>query len=146
MPFLWDAIYFGCYFCEVVFLKRGAPFLYDTCYLQTTFILGRGGLVSESLWGIAASECLIVYYFSLDFFVWLLWYFKANCDICLYFKVWLLNICNSGAVVFNMLATSNWCANLCFFYQHYQPGKATSQVSVLMIEYLVVVSFELWMV
>ena len=32
------------------------------------------------------------------------------------------------------------------FEQHYQPGKTTSQVSVLMVEYLVVVYFELWMV
>ena len=62
------------------------------------------------------------------------------------FTVWLVNINNSGTVVFNMLATSKSRANICFFNQHYQPGKITSQVSVLMIEYLVAVSFELWMV
>ena len=33
-----------------------------------------------------------------------------------------------------------------FFDQHYQQGKMTSQVSVLIIEYLASVSFELWMV
>ena len=27
MPFLWDAIYVGCHFCEVIFLIRGVPFL-----------------------------------------------------------------------------------------------------------------------
>ena len=48
--------------------------------------------------------------------------------------------------MFNMLATSKSRANICFFNQHYQPGKITSQVLVLMIEYLVAVSFELWMV
>ena len=47
-----------------------------------------------------------------------------------------------------MLATSNSYGNICFFDQHYQPGKINSQVSVLMIEYLVAVSYELklWMV
>ena len=42
-----------------------------------------------------------------------------------------------------MLATSKSCGNICFFDQHDLPG---SQVSVLIIEYLVAVSFELWMV
>ena len=45
-----------------------------------------------------------------------------------------------------MLATSNSSGNIYFFDQHYQPGKMTSQVSTLMIEYLAAVSFELWMV
>ena len=52
---------------------------------------------------------------------------------------------NSGAAVFNMLATSKLCGNIWFFDQNYQPGKTNSYVSVLMIEYLVAVSFELWM-
>ena len=33
-----------------------------------------------------------------------------------------------------------------FIDQHYQRGKITSQVSVLMTVYLVAVSYELWMV
>ena len=45
-----------------------------------------------------------------------------------------------------MLATNKSCENIYFSNQHYQRGKITSQVSVLMMEYLVGVSFELWMV
>ena len=67
-----------------------------------------------------------------------------NSFLC--FTAWLLNINNLGEAVFNMLATSKSCGNICFFDQHYQPGTITSQVSVLMIEYLVAVSFELSMV
>ena len=63
--------------------------------------------------------------------------------IFLCFIVWLVNRNNSGAAVFNMLASSKSCGNKFLFDQHYQPGKLTSQVSVLMIEYLVSVSFEL---
>ena len=48
--------------------------------------------------------------------------------------------------MFNILATSKSCGDICIFDQHYQPGKVTSQDSVLMIEYLVPVAFELWMV
>ena len=33
-----------------------------------------------------------------------------------------------------------------FFDQNYQPGKLTSQVADLMIEYLAAGSFQLWMV
>ena len=51
----------------------------------------------------------------------------------------------SEASVFNMLATSKSPWNICFFDQHYQPGKTTSQVSVLMIECLSAASYELWM-
>ena len=50
------------------------------------------------------------------------------------------------AEVLHMLTTRKSFGNVCFFDQHYQPFKITSQVSVLMTEYLVVVSFELWMV
>ena len=50
------------------------------------------------------------------------------------------------AVVFNLLATSRSCGNIRCFDQNYQPGKMTLQVPVLMIKYLVDVSFELWMV
>ena len=45
----------------------------------------------------------------------------------------------SVAAVLNILATSSSCGkNIHFSYQHYQPGKVTLQISVLMIEYLVV--------
>ena len=37
--------------------------------------------------------------------------------------------------VFNILAKSSSCGNILCSYQHYQPGKITLQVSVLMIEY-----------
>ena len=43
-----------------------------------------------------------------------------------------------------MLATRKSYGNICFFDQSYQPGKIISQVSILMIKYLVAVSFELW--
>ena len=47
--------------------------------------------------------------------------------------------------MFNMLTrTSKSCENKCCFDQHYQSGKITSKVSVLMIQYLVVVFYELW--
>ena len=65
--------------------------------------------------------------------------------IVLCFTIWLVNINNLGSVVLNMLATSKSCGNTCFFDQHYQQSKINSQVSVLMIEYLVAVTFELWM-
>ena len=41
------------------------------------------------------------------------------------------------SAVVNILATGKSFGNICFFDQHYQPGKMTSQVSALMIEYLV---------
>ena len=44
---------------------------------------------------------------------------------------------------FNILAASRSCGNIHCSYQHYQPGKVTLQVSVLMIEYLVATSYEL---
>ena len=66
--------------------------------------------------------------------------------IFLCFTAWLDNINNLGAAAFNMLATSKSCGKICFFDQHYQPGKMIFQVSVLMIEYLADVSFELLMV
>ena len=43
------------------------------------------------------------------------------------------------------LATRRSCGNIHCSYQHYQPGEITLQVSMLMIEYLVSVSYELWM-
>ena len=53
---------------------------------------------------------------------------------------------NSGAAVFNNLATSRLFGNTYRSYQHYQPGKITLQVSVLMTELvLVATSYELWM-
>ena len=44
-----------------------------------------------------------------------------------------------------MLTTSRSCGNICCFHQNYQPGKITLQVSFLITEYLVAVSFKLWM-
>ena len=56
-------------------------------------------------------------------------------------------MCNdSMAAVFNILATGRSCGNIHCFYEHFQPGKITSQVSVPIIEYLFPVSYELWMV
>ena len=52
---------------------------------------------------------------------------------------------DSVAEVFNILATSRSCGYIHCSYQHYQPGKIALQVSVLMIEYLVATSYELWM-
>ena len=52
---------------------------------------------------------------------------------------------NSGAAVFNMSATSNSYEKIYIFDQHYQAGKTTSQVSVLMVEYIVALSFKLYM-
>ena len=42
---------------------------------------------------------------------------------------------DSVAEVFSVLATSRSCGNIYCSYQHYQPGKITLQVSVLIIEY-----------
>ena len=47
---------------------------------------------------------------------------------------------------FSILATSRSCGNIHCSYQHYQPGKITLHFSVLMIEYLVATSYELWMI
>ena len=49
------------------------------------------------------------------------------------------------AEVFNILATSRLIGNMHCSYQDYQPCKITLQVSVLMIEYLVATSYQLWM-
>ena len=49
----------------------------------------------------------------------------------------------SVEAVFNILATSSSCGNIHCSYQHYQPGKITLQVSVLTIEYLLAMSYEL---
>ena len=46
----------------------------------------------------------------------------------------------SVPAVFNILQQAVHCS-----YQHYQPGKITLQVSVLMNECLVAMSYELWM-
>ena len=49
------------------------------------------------------------------------------------------------AEVFGIFATSSSCENIHCSYQHYQPGKTTLHFSLLMLEYLVVPSCELWM-
>ena len=43
------------------------------------------------------------------------------------------------------MTTSRSCGSMHCSYQHYQPGKITIQVSVLMTEYLVAISYELCM-
>ena len=48
--------------------------------------------------------------------------------------------------VFSILVTNRSCGNIHCSYQHYQPGKITLHFSVLMIEYLVATSYELWMI
>ena len=48
---------------------------------------------------------------------------------------------NSVAAPFNMFPTSRSCRNVCCFDQSYQPSKITLPVSVLIIKYLVAVSF-----
>ena len=52
---------------------------------------------------------------------------------------------DSVAEVFSILATSRSCGNIHCSYQHYQLGKITLHFPVLMIEYLVPTSYELWM-
>ena len=49
------------------------------------------------------------------------------------------------AEVFSILITSRSCRKTHCSYQHYQLGKITLHFSVLMIEYLVATSYELWM-
>ena len=56
---------------------------------------------------------------------------------------------DSMAEVFSILAASKSCGNIHCSYQHYQPGKITIYqpfFSVLMTEYLVTTSYELWMI
>ena len=48
---------------------------------------------------------------------------------------------NSVATLFNMLTTSRSCEYIRCFDQNYQPGEIALQVSVLIIKYLVAVSF-----
>ena len=48
---------------------------------------------------------------------------------------------NSVAALFNMLAKGKSCGNIHCFGQNYKSGKITLQVSVLIIKYLVAVSF-----
>ena len=48
---------------------------------------------------------------------------------------------NSVAAPFNILATNRSCRNIRCFDQNYQPGKITLHISVLIIKYLVAVSF-----
>ena len=48
---------------------------------------------------------------------------------------------NSMEAPFNMLATSRSCGNISCFNQNYQPPKINLQVSVLIIKYLVAISF-----
>ena len=48
---------------------------------------------------------------------------------------------NSVAALFNMLATSRSCVNICCFDQNYQPGKIILQDSVPITKYLVAVTF-----
>ena len=52
---------------------------------------------------------------------------------------------DSVVTVFSILTTIRLCGHIHGSYQHYQPSKKTLQVLVLMIEYLVAPSYELWM-
>ena len=52
---------------------------------------------------------------------------------------------DSVAEVFSILVASKSNGNIHCSYQHYQPGKITLHFSVLIIEYLVATSYELWM-
>ena len=52
---------------------------------------------------------------------------------------------DSVAEISSILATSRSCGNIHCSYQHYQTAKITLKVSVLIIEYLVATSYELWM-
>ena len=52
---------------------------------------------------------------------------------------------DSVVTVFSILTTIRLCGHIHGSYQHYQPSKKTLQVLVLMIEYLVASSYELWM-
>ena len=58
-------------------------------------------------------------------------------------KCIMTQVFNILAQVFNILATNRSCGNIDCSYQHHQPSKKTLQVSVLMIEYLVAVLYEL---
>ena len=58
----------------------------------------------------------------------------------------MVNKCLTQWQDFSILATSRSCENIHCSYQHYQPGKITLHFSVLMIEYLVATSYELWMI
>ena len=58
----------------------------------------------------------------------------------------MVNINNSRTAVLSILTISKACGNKCYFDKRYQTGKIISQVPVLMIEYLVAVSYELYMV
>ena len=49
---------------------------------------------------------------------------------------------DSVAEVSNILATSRSCRNTHSSYQRYQPGKITLQISLLMIENLVAMSYD----
>ena len=55
----------------------------------------------------------------------------------------MVGICKvTLAALFNMLATSRSCGNICCFNKNYQLRKITLQDSVLIVECLVAVSFE----
>ena len=74
-------------------------------------------------------------------FVLCLWYIKQTVMLITYSFFYVLQHgqwkCNDPvAEVFNILATSRSCGNnIHCSYQHYQPGKITLQISVLIIEY-----------
>ena len=83
--------------------------------------------------------------------------YRFNIDFCftfLYFEQHVILIIYGFSVFYSMVdkcIMNQWqqflifCGNIHRFYQHYQPAKINLQVSVLMIEYLVATSYELWM-
>ena len=48
---------------------------------------------------------------------------------------------DSVAKISDILETSRSCGSIHFSHQHYQPGKKTLQLPVLVIEYLVATSY-----
>ena len=54
---------------------------------------------------------------------------------------WVVYANNSVGALFNVIVTSRSCGNISCFDQKYQPDKITLHVSVLIIKYLVALSF-----
>ena len=85
---------------------------------------------------------LLFYFLSLDFFGGI----SRKTAILISYGFLCFTACwykenNSVKALFNMLAASKSCENICCFDQSYQPDKITLQDSVLIIKSLVAVSF-----
>ena len=84
----------------------------------------------------------MIFCFSLDFSCFVVVVFQGKLWYELQFLMFYSMVGKYRTTVFNMLATSKSFGNIYFFDQQYQPRKITLEVSVLVIEYLVFVSFE----